>query len=103
MSFVRKSEPHRGLDHEGAQTSFQRMVNGQKYPIQRLFGRENNEEFGLWALCLVTSWQAYDIDGYTFHTKSKDMKSVAQNSGVCIDAFDRQGQKTTYFGFIEEI
>jgi hypothetical protein len=53
--------------------------------------------------CLVTSWQAYDINGYTFYTKSKDMKSVAQNSGVRIDAFDLQGQKTTYFGFIEEI
>jgi hypothetical protein len=32
--------------------------------------------------CFVTSWQAYDINGYTFYTKSKDMKSVAQNSGV---------------------
>jgi hypothetical protein len=31
------------------------------------------------------------------------MKSVAQNSGVRIDAFDLHGQKTTYFGFIEEI
>jgi hypothetical protein len=50
-----------------------------------------------------TSWQAYDINGYTFYTKSKDMKSVAQNSGVRIDAFDLHGQKTTYFGFIEEI
>jgi hypothetical protein len=39
----------------------------------------------------VTSWQAYDINGYTFYTKSKDMKSVAQNSGVRIDAFDLQG------------
>lgn len=53
--------------------------------------------------CFVTSWQAYDINGYTFYTKSKDMKSVAQNSGVRIDAFDLHGQKTTYFGFIEEI
>jgi hypothetical protein len=53
--------------------------------------------------CLVTSWQAYDINGYTFYTKSKDMKSVAQNSGVRIDAFDLQGQKIIYFGFIEEI
>jgi hypothetical protein len=53
--------------------------------------------------CFVTSWQAYDINGYTLYTKSKDMKSVAQNSGVRIDAFDLQGQKTTYFGFIEEM
>jgi hypothetical protein len=31
------------------------------------------------------------------------MKSVVQISGVGIDAFDLHGQKTTYFGFIEEI
>jgi hypothetical protein len=54
-------------------------------------------------LCLVTSWQAYDINGYTFHTKSKDMKSVAQNSDVRINDFDLQEQKTTYFKFIVEI
>jgi hypothetical protein len=46
--------------------------------------------------CFVTSWQAYDTNGYTFYTKSKDMKSVTQNNGVRIDAFDLQGQKTTY-------
>ena len=51
---------------------------------------------------LVTSWQAYDINGYTLYTKEKD-KSVAQNSGVRIEAYDPLGQKTTYFGFIEEI
>lgn len=42
--------------------------------------------------CFVTSWQAYDINEYTIYTKSKDIKSVAQNSGVRIDAFDLQGQ-----------
>jgi hypothetical protein len=53
--------------------------------------------------CLVTSWQGYDINGYTFHTTAKDKKSAAQNSGVRIDAYDLYGKKTTYFGFIEEI
>jgi hypothetical protein len=35
----------------------------------------------------VTSWQAYDINGYTYYTK-KDRKSVAQNSGIHIEDFD---------------
>jgi hypothetical protein len=32
----------------------------------------------------VTSWQAYDINGYTYYTKEKDRRSVAQNSGIRI-------------------
>jgi hypothetical protein len=36
----------------------------------------------------VTSWQAYDINGYTYYTKEKDKKSVAQNSGIRIEAID---------------
>ena len=30
----------------------------------------------------ITMCQEYDINGYRFHTKEKDKKSVAQNSGV---------------------
>jgi hypothetical protein len=36
----------------------------------------------------VISWQAYDINGYTYYTKEKDKKSVAQNSGICIEPID---------------
>jgi hypothetical protein len=43
----------------------------------------------------VTSWQAYDINGYTYYTKEKDRTSVAQNSGIRIEAFDPLGVKTT--------
>jgi hypothetical protein len=43
----------------------------------------------------VTSWQAYDINGYTYYTKEKD-RSVAQNSDIRIEAFDPLGVKTTY-------
>jgi hypothetical protein len=32
----------------------------------------------------VPTWQAYDINGYTYYTKEKDKKSVAQNSGIRI-------------------
>jgi hypothetical protein len=48
----------------------------------------------------VTSWQAYDINGYTYYTKEKDKRSVAQNSGIRIEAFDPLGVKTTYYGYI---
>jgi uncharacterized protein YbcV (DUF1398 family) len=41
----------------------------------------------------VTSWQAYDINGYTCYTKEKYKKSVAQNSGIRIEAIDPQGLK----------
>jgi hypothetical protein len=50
----------------------------------------------------VTSWQAYDINGYTYYTK-KDKKSVAQNGGIHIEAIDPQGLKTTYYGYIQDI
>jgi hypothetical protein len=51
----------------------------------------------------VTSWQAYGINGYTYYTKEKDKKSVAQNSGIRIEAIDPQGLKTTYYGYIQDI
>jgi predicted lipoprotein with Yx(FWY)xxD motif len=51
----------------------------------------------------VTSWQAYDINGYTYYTKEKDRRSVTQNSGICIEAFDPLGVKTTYYGYIQDI
>jgi hypothetical protein len=41
----------------------------------------------------VTSWQAYDINGYTYYTKEKD-RSVAQNSGIRIEAIDPLGVKS---------
>jgi hypothetical protein len=43
----------------------------------------------------VTSWQAYDINGYTYYTKEKYKKSVAQNSGIRIETIDPQGLKST--------
>jgi hypothetical protein len=39
----------------------------------------------------VTSWNAYDINGYTYYTNTKDRKSVNQNSGVRIEALDGVG------------
>jgi hypothetical protein len=51
----------------------------------------------------VTSWQAYDINGYTYYIKEKDRRSVAQNSGIRIEAFEPLGVKTTYYGYIQDI
>ena len=36
----------------------------------------------------ITTWQMYDINGFTFCVNSKDKKSVAQNSGIRCDALD---------------
>src|SRR5438105_2532935 len=52
---------------------------------------------------LVTSWQGYDINGWMFYTKQKDMKSKSQNNGICTESLDSAGNKNTYYGFIEEI
>jgi hypothetical protein len=54
--------------------------------------------------CQVTTWQTYDISGFTFCTKSKDKRSISQNSGVrCKAIYDETGHAVTYFGFIEDI
>jgi hypothetical protein len=51
----------------------------------------------------VTSWQAYDTNEYTYYTKEKDKKGVAQNSSIHIKVIDPQGLKTTYYGYIQDI
>jgi hypothetical protein len=51
----------------------------------------------------VTSWQAYAINGYTYYTKEKDKKSVAQNRGIHIETIDPQGLKTMYYVYIQDI
>jgi hypothetical protein len=52
----------------------------------------------------VTTWQTYDISGFTFCTKSKDKRSISQNIGVRCETIDDEiGHTITYFGFIEDI
>jgi hypothetical protein len=51
----------------------------------------------------VTSWQECDINGYTYYTKEKDRRSVAQNSGFRIETFDPLWVKTTHHGYIQDI
>jgi hypothetical protein len=52
----------------------------------------------------IVTYQGYDINGYTFYTKQQDKKSMYQNSGICVDAYDVTGQdKNMYYGQIQEI
>jgi hypothetical protein len=50
----------------------------------------------------LTSWQAYEINGYSYYTK-EDRRSLAKNSGIHIKAFDPLGVKTMYYGYIQDI
>jgi hypothetical protein len=52
---------------------------------------------------LVTTWQSYDMNEFTFYTKTKDKKSHHQNSGVRVDVEDSKGNLNTYYGYINEI
>ena len=51
----------------------------------------------------ICTFQGYEINGNTFYTVAQDKKSTNQNSGVRFDATDDNGQKDTYYGYIEEI
>lgn len=55
------------------------------------------------SLFTVTSYQWYDVNGYTFYTNAQYKKSTYQNSGVHIDAFDHNGQNAAYSGQIEKV
>jgi hypothetical protein len=44
---------------------------------------------------MVKTWQAYDINGFTFYTKEKDQKNQCQNSCVRADAEDSEGNMGT--------
>jgi hypothetical protein len=52
---------------------------------------------------MIHTYTSYDINGYTFYTRTQGNKKTNQNSGVRIDAYDCDGSRETYYGFIEEI
>ena len=43
------------------------------------------------------------MSGYTFATKKRDGLTTTQNSGVCYDAINKDGNKHLFYGYIEEI
>ena len=51
----------------------------------------------------ICTFQGYEINGNTFYTAAQDKKSTNQNSGVRFDATNDNGQKDTYYGYIEKI
>jgi hypothetical protein len=70
----------------------------------------NNTTVGDQMYCLarppsstICTFQGYEINENIFYTVAQDKKSTNQNSGVRFDAIDNNGQKYTYYGYIEEI
>jgi len=51
----------------------------------------------------ILTYKGYEINGNTFYTLGQDKRSTNQNSGVCVDAIDPNGNRETYYGRIEEI
>ena len=53
----------------------------------------------------LVTYQAYDINGYTFYTKAKDMDSDDQNSGVMMECMTSSDNSTTerFYERVEEI
>ena len=51
----------------------------------------------------IHTYKLYDINDYIFYTRVQENKSTNQNNDVCIDAYDRGGNRMTYYGFIVEI
>ena len=51
----------------------------------------------------ILTYQGYEINENTFYTIAQDKKSTNQNSGVRFDATNYNGQKGTYYGYIEDI
>jgi hypothetical protein len=49
---------------------------------------------------MIHRYTSYDINGYTFYTRAQDNKKTNQNSGVRTDAYDCDGNRETYYGFI---
>ncbi|XP_074356761.1 uncharacterized protein LOC141696532 [Apium graveolens] len=61
----------------------------------------------------LSSFQGYDVNGYSFYTQHQDNKSTVQNSGISVEAFSTKFErgnsialrdvKKSYYGVIEEI
>ena len=47
---------------------------------------------------LVTSWQGYDISGWTFYTKQKDIRARAKTTAFALNPLTPQGRRTPTTG-----
>jgi hypothetical protein len=52
---------------------------------------------------MIHRYTSYDLNNYTFYTRAHDNKKPNQNSSVKTDAYNCDGNRETYYGFIEEI
>jgi hypothetical protein len=52
---------------------------------------------------MIHRYTSYDINIYTFYTRAQDNKKTNQNSGVRTDSYDCDGNRETYYRFIEDI
>jgi hypothetical protein len=53
-------------------------------------------------VCYLVTYQAYDINGYTFYMEKKNKNSDYQNSAVTMESFTGD-VKERYYGRIKEI
>ena len=52
----------------------------------------------------MLTYQAYDINGYTFYTEERDQKTSYQNSSARIECMTvNEADKRVYYGTIKEI
>jgi len=104
MNMLRQQNPHRGKvwlarEHmHGFNSWFRDRLRSSSSCIDNKL-----RQLAVGPFFTVTTYQGYDINGYTFYTIDQDKKSVYQNCVVRVDAFNNNMQKTTYYGQIEEI
>ena len=83
--------------------TFATWLQDQNIPYGETMEEHTIKQLAFGPSCQITTWQMYDINGFTFYVNSKDKKSAAQNSGVRCVALDENGEYTTYYGFVHEI
>ena len=84
--------------HYKHKISFTAWLKEQAIPHGESDDDETAMRFAFSLSIQITSWQGYDINGYRFHTKEKDKKSAAQNSGARYEGIDEStGQCRTNF------
>lgn len=90
--------------HKQHRSSFVKWLKKQDIPDGESDEAETVRKLVSGPCAQITTWQRYDVNGYTFHTKEKDKKSAAQNCGVRYQGVDvSTGRKKQYYGQIEEI
>jgi hypothetical protein len=91
------------VGHETAKERLTTWLKDQNIPLGETIDEITISRLAKGPSRQVTTWQAYDINGYTYYTHTKDSTCVNQNSGVRIEALDALGRKIPFFGIIDDI